>query len=414
MWRYSSQAYDIIQRMGWTEGGMGKNNTGVVNPLPAGRPRQARLGLGHPGTKKTHNETRSTGTWVQETRQSTQPTRSNTLKKNIDKLRAVVTSVGSVVYGYPDYTRATLEVTTISMKGVARRSGEKLDVNPDHLERVVRWNGKVMGRATATFPHPKSWRLGTIDRDIDKIDVKALTREISQEIRVLPSCIAAWAERIGLLPDDIGGRYNNALLTPKDWASHFKNVLHRNMWTKGHDDNDKACRCCKHAYENLQHFATCDVLGKLFASLAEVIADSGVDSLQNYDSFTERDKERFALFALTPAGSKLEAGWVNLHLLIWKYIIYSLTVLQTEGTPFHTHSVWQAAWTRFTWKAEALGEKNKTTSLRAESRGEEPPDSSSRGSAMSPLAAFTKEGTLIWKADIKETMEKMMLPQNLT
>ena len=227
---------------------------------------------------------------------------------------------------------------------------------------------------------------------------------------MLPSCIAAWAERIGLLPDDIGGRYNNALLTPKDWASHFKNVLHRNMWTKGHDDNDKACRCCKHAYENLQHFATCDVLGKLFASLAEVIADSGVDSLQNYDSFTERDKERFALFALTPEGPKLEAGWVNLHLLIWKYIIYSLTVLQTEGTPFHTHSVWQAAWTRFTWKAEALGEKNKTTSLRAESRGEEPPDSSSRGSAMSPLAAFTPEGTLIWKANITESIEELMIP----
>jgi len=272
---------------------------------------------------------------------------------------------------------------------------------------VVRWNGKVLGRAAATYPHPKSWRIGTIDKDIDKVDVKALTTEISNRSRVAPSCIEAWTARLGPLPDDIGCRYNCAMLTPKDWASHFKNILHRGMWVKAHDDIDKACRCCKHAYENIQHFATCDTLGKIFASLAAVIAGSGVDSLNNYNSFTGIEKERFALFAITPSGPKLENGWINLHLLLWKYIIYALTMLQIEGTPLHINSIWQAAWQRFVWKAEALGEKVKTTHLRAESRGDEPPNSSGKGTAMAPLATFTTEGNLIWTEDLKHKIEKL-------
>ena len=149
------------------------------------------------------------------------------------------------------------------------------------------------------------------------------------------------------------------------------------------------------------------MLGKLFASFAELVANSGVAILKNYDAFTGTEKERFALFALTPSGPNLDRGWINLHLLLWKYIIYSLTVLQTEGIPLHTHSIWQAAWQRFIWKAEALGEKVKTLHLRAESRGDEPPDSSGKGTAMSPLATFTEDGRLIWTVDLKQKIEKL-------
>ena len=407
IWRYSRQAYAIIQRMGWMGGGIGKHGSGASDPLEVGRPRPPGLGLGHARTNKQVSLSGDTPKWIRAAQTATTPTRSRNAAAKADKLRAVVTEEDTVVYGYPDYRKAQLEVATISTKGVARRSGEKLDINIDHLEKVVRWNGKVLGRAAATYPHPKSWRIGTIDKDLDKVDVKALTTAISLISRVPPSCIAAWVARLGSLPDDLGSRYNCALLTPKDWASHFKNILHRSMWVKAHDDIDKACRCCKHAYENIQHFATCDVLGKLFASFAELVANSGVAILKNYDAFTGTEKERFALFALTPSGPNLDRGWINLHLLLWKYIIYSLTVLQTEGIPLHTHSIWQAAWQRFIWKAEALGEKVKTLHLRAESRGDEPPDSSGKGTAMSPLATFTEDGRLIWTVDLKQKIEKL-------
>ena len=119
--------------------------------------------------------------------------------------------------------------------------------DPDHLETVARWKGKAVGRACTTFPAPNEWRLEGIDAPLDRIEVKGLTHAISRRTWVEPSCVAAWEARIGRLPDDIGQRYNNALLTPKDWASHFKNVLHRGMRVKGHDPDDKACRCCKYA-----------------------------------------------------------------------------------------------------------------------------------------------------------------------
>ena len=406
VWRYSREAYAIIRKMGWDGGGIGKTGSGVSAPLAVGRPRPPGLGLGHSGTKHAA-PARGAARWIRATQTALQPTRSTTATARVDTLRVVVTEDDTEVYGYPDIQKARLAVVAISMKGATRRTGEWLDVNIDHLEKVVRWEGKVMGKAAATYPHPKSWRLGTIDKDLDKVVVKDLTTAISETSRVPPSCKEAWAARLGPLPDDIGSRYNNALLSPKDWSSHFKNVLHRNMWVKSHDDNDKACRCCKHAYENIQHFATCEKLGKLFADLAALAAGSGVESLKDYNAFSETHKERFALFALTPTGPKLDKGWINFHLILWKHIIYSLTVLQVEGTPLHIHSIWQAAWQRFVWKAEALMEKVRTSHLRAESRGDEPPDSSGKGTAISPFASFTEEGRLVWSDELKRKIEKL-------
>ena len=44
------------------------------------------------------------------------------------------------------------------------------------------------------------------------------------------------------------------------------------------------------------------------------MAGSGVESLKDYNAFSETHKERFALFALTPTGPKLDSGWINFHL----------------------------------------------------------------------------------------------------
>ena len=79
-----------------------------------------------------------------------------------------------------------------------------------------------MGIAESTFPHPKEWRLGTATETMDKLTVRALTAAISAIKRVEPSCIGAWQQRIGQLPHDIGARYNNSLLTPKDWHSYWR------------------------------------------------------------------------------------------------------------------------------------------------------------------------------------------------
>ena len=43
---------------------------------------------------------------------------------------------------------------------------------------------------------------------------------------------------------------------PRDWTSHFKNVLHRALLTRS-VTTQSPCRCCGYARENLQHFASC-------------------------------------------------------------------------------------------------------------------------------------------------------------
>ena len=59
--------------------------------------------------------------------------------------------------------------------------------------------------------------------------------------------------------------------------------------------------------------------------------------------------------------------------------------VDTEDEVFDKHEVWRAAWTRLLRKMLALVENKKTIAMRNKSRGEETPDMSEWGAAMTPL-----------------------------
>jgi len=185
--------------------------------------------------------------------------------------------------------------------------------------------------------------------------------------------------------------------------SHFKNVLHRAMWTRGHDPLDQSCRVCKHAYENIEHLALCQGIWPIFEAFARL---ASADVLVM--SATER--KRFALFALLPDGKQLEPGWINLHLLLWKHIIYALTVVSTEDATFEQHSIWQAAWARFERKAHAKQENTRTLLLRAESRGSNSPDIKSKARPLAPIASFEEDAKLVWDNNIVALISKLATP----
>ena len=71
--------------------------------------------------------------------------------------------------------------------------------------------------------------------------------------------------------------------------------------------------------------------------------------------------ERHVLFAIKPNNAFEREGWINFHLLLWKYVVWQLVQVETEDAPFKAHEVWQAAWQRFERKALALSERTKTT-----------------------------------------------------
>ena len=84
------------------------------------------------------------------------------------------------------------------------------------------------------------------------------------------------------------------------------------------------CRCCNYARENILHFATCEVAGKLWSDLLLLAEKAEPQSAVG--------KERFALFALLP-DEKLESVWVSLHLLLWKHLIAAIVGVELdEGT----------------------------------------------------------------------------------
>ena len=150
------------------------------------------------------------------------------------------------------------------------------------------------------------------------------------------------------------------------------------------------CRCCDRARESLQHFTACCFSGEVFADLRE---------LTGFNPCTDQERERYDLFLIRPDRREPE-GWVNLHLLLWKQVVAALVRVDTEDEQFASHNVWFATWKRYKKRALALQEKNRTVYLRKLGRGENPPDFSEKGKALTPLARFSEEGTLIWDDDL--------------
>ena len=85
------------------------------------------------------------------------------------------------------------------------------ELRPEQIMETVELGGCPAGIAENFFPDPRGWRLKGVDVDLDRVVVKLLTRALAGIIHVPPSCLAAWASRIGELPWDIGERYNNRL-----------------------------------------------------------------------------------------------------------------------------------------------------------------------------------------------------------
>ena len=128
---------------------------------------------------------------------------------------------------------------------------------------------------------------------------------------------------------------------------------------------------------------------------------SGVSS-----AFKEEGQEweRFCLFALLPSG-KIQEGWMNFHLLIWKQLIALLVRIELEGETYDEKAVWGPAWARMERKILALKTKVDEDVRRCEARGEQPRDMSKRSKAIAPIAGFSCEGELLWDDELVEKIK---------
>ena len=122
------------------------------------------------------------------------------------------------------------------------------------------WGKGITGIAEFTFPHPEGWTLGDAREPLHKLTVRALTRLFRSQDEETPTCVSSWEKKLGRLDwDKIKAIYASPALTPRDWASHFKNVLHRAFFSRriNKDAPNPRCRCCGRELESLMHFTSC-------------------------------------------------------------------------------------------------------------------------------------------------------------
>ena len=105
--------------------------------------------------------------------------------------------------------------------------------------------------------------------------------------------MANWDKRIGPINWlAVAQNYSSKVLTPRDWATHFKLVLHRSFLTRiiNKDAPSNLCRCCGREPERLLHFASCRVIRKVWDEFSR-IAGSESHSDPQFILFALRDRE---------------------------------------------------------------------------------------------------------------------------
>ena len=143
--------------------------------------------------------------------------------------------------------------------------------------------------------------------------------------------MAAWTARLGCrIPwQEIGQGFQGGLLTPKDYCSYFKNILHRALLTRNRkpsDDGDTKCRCCHAVDESLSHLPDCPSLLPLWNRLLSLV--------------DEPHSNIAILLGIGRNGHALPLGWRALWMII--FIIISFTQIGVgEAATVNVESTWE-------------------------------------------------------------------------
>ena len=300
-------------------------------------------------------------------------------------------------YAYVKGEEAT--VVELSPRGRPVATGEVLELESSDLVREVVWWGEgVLGVAELTYPHPQGWTVeGAWDApSLDKLNVRTLTAVFRRKIDGEPTCKAAWSRRLsgGLPWSAIGSLYQGGLLTPKDYSSHFKNILHRALLVRSRmpaADGSQKCRCCGGPTEHFVHLAGCPALVKYWVRLCKLAGLRASPKLVLLGAVSDRE--------VMPKG--LAALW----LIFWKFVILAFTQTGIEGAAFNAEVAWLQAVRRFMVRVHASVHTYRVACVWAEGAGRQPPPASPLNLLLTPLARVSEQGELVWSPEMKAVIE---------
>ena len=389
---YSSAAQRIMQRWGWYGGPL--RAEGIEEPVIAtGSGDGRRRGLGYKRKGLTLADRRA-------------------------RIKAITyEDDGESVTKYAVVKGSEARVVELSPRGRPAPTGEVLELEDDDVVRDVVWWGEgISGIAELTYPHPSGWTVVGADDSppLDKLTVKVLTAVYRRAAEKVPTCRSAWEKRLGApLPwREVGALFQGGLLTPKDYSSYFKNILHRAMLVRSRmpaPDGSKCCRCCHGPEEHFVHLADCAVLRTecwdRVASLAGL-------------PFSRK----LALLGATSQSGVLPRGLASLWILAWKFVIIEMTQVGLHGGEVDARAAWRQAVRRLVVRVHAKVHCFRVSLISAEGKGGKLPAPSALNALLEPLAEVSTRGSLTWtplfrgileeaEVELKEMREVVAQPQ---
>ena len=308
-------------------------------------------------------------------------------------------------YGKPSAEGPINEVF-ISVLGQVTGEGGPLLLDLDEGYPPGRWGAGLLGPGESSFPSPKEWHFRHSTKDLDKVDVKHLTRLFSLQIQKPPTCLAKWEDFYCPMKwGPLAGAYSNAFLTGMDYHPHFSHILHRRFYSRVKArEADTRCRMCRGATESVEHLGRCQKLFPLREWLKDVSGEY---------SWFERGRPAAFLLGLHPHDNH-GAGSTSLWLLVWSALISNLVKMSTESAILNLEVIQKKALQVFIERSLSLLFKAKVYHRRAMSRsGGEPPVSYPKYSRLiSPLGEITPSNQpdmspkIVWSDPFLHAMRK--------
>jgi hypothetical protein len=275
----------------------------------------------------------------------------------------------------------------LSPRGLPISTTTSHEVANGEIMRVLRWGGGIRGPAESTYPHPNGCTFSELrtPTPLDKLETKHLTAAFRLAIEAEPNCRKYWDALYEMPWKALATKYSNGFLTPKDYMSHFKNILHHGICLRSvrPHEGKSSCRCCGKYIENTNHLAECSVLRKVWLRFSRLAsATHGRTPLTHALIFHALDKE----------GRMLPPALSALHLILWKMVIFNFTTVDTDGNRFRPSKVWSDALRRYETRLSARAFKVTRNAIATMRRGERTREPDAENRRIAPLACMNEWG----------------------
>ena len=339
---------------------------------------------------------------------------------------AVVSPEGEYVYGTPKLSKLTglllpgqYQALTLSTEGRPRRTGLDLFAPEQSISPASWWGKGITGPSATAFPEPKEWTFEGLNKPLDTITTRDLTRLFTEKRLKPPTCIKTWTDKTdnspqhkpGQLPvsgrgtiinwPKIGDQYSTAFHPPPIFNLHFKFILQRRfICTWQLEEHAKAgCRLgCGCKRESVEHLGTCPALDNLREKLAHLTEEPRFK------------KPRTFLIAEVLTGS-IEKGAKCMWLILWHTLMLGLIDITAKGYPMDLEKVWDWSIRKYadlTLAAAHTADKIRTKRI---ARGLDPPlEYPTHDRLLAPLASLTADAVVRWSDKFKAELIRLDMP----